>query len=213
MNTSHPNLFVIGSGGYGREVMSYLDAIPVEERDFKLKGFIDDDMEALRGRISDHKICGSVEGYQFDKEDMVVIAIANIEFKRQIYEKLKNKVTFYSFISSDALIGPGVKIGEGAIICPGVKLGASLKIGKLVSVNVNSVLGHDAVIGDFCSVMPTVDVGGGAKIGKNVFLATKVTVSPLITVCDGAYLGVGSVNIKDVSEPGTYFGNPARRMR
>ncbi len=210
---SYPDLFVIGSGGYGREVMSYLDAIPDVQRDFKLKGFIDDDMQALHGRISNHKIWGSIDGYQFKKEDLVVIAIANIEFKRKIYEKLKNKVTFYSFISNDALIGPGVKIGKGAIICPGVKLGASLKIGKMVSVNVNSVLGHDAVIGEFCSIMPTVDIGGGAKIGNNVFMATKVTVSPLITVCDGAYLGVGSVNIKDIGEPGTYFGNPARRMR
>lgn len=83
----------------------------------------------------------------------------------------------------------------------------------MVSVNVNSVLGHDAIIGDFCSIMPSVDIGGGARIGNKVYVATKAVVSPLISICDESYLGVGSINIKNTTEPGTYFGNPARRMR
>lgn len=213
MNTDRPNLFVIGSGGYGREVMSYLDAIVKSKRDFNLKGFIDDDQDALNGKFSNYPICGSIDGYKFQKEDLVLIAIANINSKLLIYNKLKNKVTFYSYISEDALIAPDVEIGEGAIICPGVKLGSGLKIGEMVSVNVNSVLGHDAIIGDFCSIMPSVDIGGGAIIADKVFIATKAVVSPLISICHESYLGVGSINIKSTTEPGTYFGNPARRMR
>lgn len=213
MTTNTPRLFVVGSGGYGRELMGYLDAISLKERNFDLQGFIDDDGDALHGRQSRFKILGSVEAFDFRNDDMVIIAIANIKNKILVYNKLKNKVNFYSFISKHALVGPDVEIGEGAIICPGVKLGANLKLGKLVSVNVNSVLGHDAVIGDFCSIMPSVDVGGGAQIQDKVFLATKVVVTPLINICSDSYLGVGSINIRDTTEPGTYFGNPARRMR
>ncbi len=213
MKTDQPRLFVVGCGGYGREIIGYLEAIPLEERDFDLQGFIDDDPNALEGRNSNYSIQGSIEGFAFKAEDLVIIAIANIETKILIYEKLKNKVGFYSFISEDALIGPNVVIGKGVVICPGVKLGDGLKMGDLVSVNVNSVLGHDAHIGDFCSIMPSVDVGGGAEIGNRVFIATKAVVSPLIEICEDSYLGVGSINIKNTTEPGTYFGNPARRMR
>lgn len=213
MKNDQPRLFVVGCGGYGREIIGYLDDIPIERRDFDLKGFIDDDANALVGKNSKFQILGSIDQFDFQPEDMAIIAVANIETKIAIYERLKNKVRFYSFISEDALIGPNVEIGEGAVICPGVKLGAGLKMGTMVSVNVNSVLGHDAIIGDFCSIMPSVDVGGGALIGKEVFIATKAVVSPLIEICDASYLGVGSINIKNTVEPGTYFGNPARRMR
>lgn len=208
-----PKLYVIGSGGYGREIMGYLDSIDPSMRDFEIAGFIDDNPDALKGLNTKFQILGTVDGFDFKKEDLVILAIAKISVKSGWYNKLKNRVTFYSFISQDAMIGPNVEIGEGAIICPGVKLGDNLKMGKMVSVNVNSVLGHDAQIGDFCSIMPTVDIGGGAILGDNIFAATKSTVAPRLEICDDAYLGVGSIHIKNVTESGTYFGNPARRMR
>ena len=34
-----------------------------------------------------------------------------------------------------------------------------------------------------------------------------------VTVCDDVVIGAGSVVTKDITEPGTYVGNPARRLR
>jgi len=206
-------LFIIGAGGFGRELEGYLTEVPRDKRDFEIIGYLDDNPDALHGKHSNFKIVGNIASYPLNADDMVLVAIADIPTKIRIFNILKGKVTFFSFISQHASIGPNVSIEEGAIICPGVKLGTGMVIGKMVSVNVDTVLGHDALIGDFCSLMPNVDIGGGTIIGEKVFMGTKATVAPRLKIAPETYLGIGSISIKDTKVPGTYFGNPARRMR
>lgn len=205
-------LLIIGAGGFGRQLEHYLDNSTTQNGQWELAGYIDDDQDALKDKDSAYAILGSIDTYDFRKDDLVLIAIADIEAKRRIVELLTGKVEFFSFIASDALIGKYVSIGEGAIICPGVKIGSHATIGRHNIINLNAIIGHDSVIGDNCSIMPHVDVGGGAKIGNGVFIGTKGTVSPRLQIADNSYLGVGSVVIKNITDQGTYFGNPARRM-
>lgn len=207
-------LFIIGAGGFGRELEGYLKEVPDNvEKEYELIGYLDDNPDALHGKYSEYKVVGNITSYPLEKKDLVLLAIADIPTKIRIYNLLKDKVSFFSFISRDTSIGPNVKIGEGAIVCPGVKLGTDMQLGKMVSLNVDTIIGHDAKIGDFCSFMPNVDIGGGTIVGDNVFMGTKATVAPRLKITSETYLGIGSVSIKDTLEPGTYFGNPARRMR
>lgn len=211
-NNKKNRLLIIGAGGYGRELADYLLTSEYPENT-QLAGYLDDNPQALKNKKSKLPILGDITTFKFMEDDMALIAIADITIKMDLVDKLRGRVKFFTLVSERSLIGSNVKIGEGAIICPGAKLGSNMTIGDFVSVNVDSVLGHDSVIGDYCSIMPNVDVGGGAIVGKSVFLATKSVVAPSITVCAESYLGVGSINIKDVTSPGTYFGNPARRLR
>lgn len=205
-------LLIIGAGGLGRQLEHYLGLISDRNKDWKLAGYIDDDMNALDNKGSDYQVLGNIQSFPFKDDDYIVLGIADIESKKKIISTLKNKVRFFTYISEAALIGKNVTIGEGSIICPGVKIGSNVNIGNFNLINLNCIVGHDSVMGDLCSIMPHVDIGGGARIGKNVFMGTKVTVSPKLEVRDGTYLGVGSIVIKNITEPGTYFGNPARRM-
>jgi acetyltransferase-like isoleucine patch superfamily enzyme len=49
-------------------------------------------------------------------------------------------------------------------------------------------------------------------LGDRVSVGTNATVMP-VTVCDDVVIGAGAVVTKDITEPGTYVGNPARRLR
>ena len=42
-------------------------------------------------------------------------------------------------------------------------------------------------------------------------IGTNATIMP-VNICDDVVIGAGSVVTKDITEPGTYAGNPARRM-
>lgn len=208
------NLYIVGAGGYGREIASYLQTSKKGLKGFIFKGFIDDNLNALNTINCPYKIVGRISDYQFTNEDEVIIAIGNIDVKKKIVAQLKCRVKFFSFVSKEAYIGNNVTLGEGVLICPGVKLPANIKIGNFVSINIDSRIGHDSVVGDYCSIMPNVDVGGESIIGNEVFLGTKSTIIPRTKIADRTSVGVASVILKEVKElNGTYFGNPARRMR
>jgi acetyltransferase-like isoleucine patch superfamily enzyme len=48
-------------------------------------------------------------------------------------------------------------------------------------------------------------------LGNRVSVGTNATVMP-VTICDDVVVGAGAVVTKDISEPGFYVGNPAKRM-
>lgn len=206
------NLYIIGAGGFGRQLESYLELIPPNQVNWKLRGYIDDNPNALDDVGSDYKVVGSLDDFVFVQNDMVLLAIADIPTKIKIVEMLRGSVKFFTFVAEGALIGKNVNLGEGCIICPGAKIGSNVTMGEFCLINLDSIVGHDSVLGKNNSIMPHVDIGGGAIIGNNVFMGTKATVSPRLNVVDNSNLGVGSVIIKNIDEPGTYFGVPARRM-
>ena len=47
-------------------------------------------------------------------------------------------------------------------------------------------------------------------IGDRVSIGSNATILP-VTICDDVVIGAGAVVTKDITEPGTYIGNPARK--
>ncbi len=66
--------------------------------------------------------------------------------------------------------------------------------------------------GEGTSVYDTSVVMGDVKIGKNTWVGAGVTVSNNVSICDDCMIGAGAVVIKDIDEPGTYVGIPAKRV-
>ena len=50
------------------------------------------------------------------------------------------------------------------------------------------------------------------KIGNHVSIGTNATILP-VAICDRVVIGAGSVVTKDITEPGVYAGNPAKKIR
>jgi acetyltransferase-like isoleucine patch superfamily enzyme len=49
-------------------------------------------------------------------------------------------------------------------------------------------------------------------IGNRVSIGSNATILP-VRIVDNVVIGAGAVVTKDITEPGTYAGNPARRLR
>lgn len=210
MADTRKNLYIIGGGGFGREMELWLSLTGEDHRDFNLAGYIDDNIHALDGFSSAYKVVGTIEQFNFDKNDYAIISIADPQIKENVYKRLKNKINFYTFIANTAIIADRQRIGEGSVICPYSIISPNAEVGKFVTVNCGTKLGHDSITGDFTSMMVDVVVGGGTIIGKKVYFGSQSVIVPRINICDNVKIGTGSIVVNEINKSGVYFGNPAK---
>lgn len=117
-----------------------------------------------------------------------------------------------SYISRTAHIGKFAHIGDGCFVAMGVHIGPEVVIGRGTIANTNAVIEHNVTVGDFSHIAPNATVCGMCHIGSLVLIGAGAVVKPCISICDGVIVGSGAVVVKDIVEPGTYVGTPARKM-
>jgi sugar O-acyltransferase (sialic acid O-acetyltransferase NeuD family) len=205
------DLYIIGASHLGRELESWLELIPPEKRDWKIKGFLHTyfDKSPLDGYPSDYKILGEWENYPLTREDYCIISIADVAWRKKIYLHLKGKVTFFTYMAPNTTVGKFVEIGEGAFICPQCIIATHVRVGNNVFINCISQIGHDTIIGDHSSIMADVAIGGNCKIGESVFIGSNSAIIPETIIEEESSVGVGSIVLRKVKKNTSVFGNPA----
>lgn len=207
------NLIIIGAGGLGREVYSWLSQELEEKQDFAIKGFIDDNPNSLDEYDYPIKIIGTIADYCPKPEERLVLSILDPNMKKKIVKSLSQRgAKFYKLIHPSSILGTNVKIGKGCVICPNCILTNDIKIGDFVFINTNSTIGHDTIIGDFTSINGNVDITGEVKIGKECLFGVGAKVIPGRTIGDNVVIGAGSVVIRNFGSNFTIFGNPAKKV-
>lgn len=101
-------------------------------------------------------------------------------------------------------------IGYGVVIFDNTFVGYLAKLGNYVLINPNSYVGHETTIGSYSILAPGVCIAGNSLIGSSVYIGANSTLRDHISVTDNVIIGSGSNVTKDISEPGVYYGNPAR---
>jgi len=120
-------------------------------------------------------------------------------------------------IGDNTFVGPFVEIQTGVRVGCNCRIQSHSFICELVTVGDNCVIAHGVMfINDkFSGGRPA---GGdrsgwrGTSVGNNVSIGSNATILP-VSICDGTVIGAGSVVTKDITQPGVYAGNPARRIR
>lgn len=207
------NLYIIGAGALGRELEGWLDNfIAFAFPEYQLQGFLHSGSNDLDSYPCDHKVVGDWQNFIFEKDDAVLLGIADAKWKRRIVEKLHGKVSFPTYIHHSVEISKYSHVGEGSIILVNSLLSCNVNIGKFVTINIGSQIGHDCKIGDFASIMSNVDFGGWSSLGENSFVGTNATIIPHVNVGKEVNIGAGSIVVRDVPDGWHMFGNPASRL-
>jgi sugar O-acyltransferase (sialic acid O-acetyltransferase NeuD family) len=194
---------IIGAGGFGREVYWSLSMMERVNTVF----FVDDEY----WDNSDEKIL-PLSLFDTNKYE-IVVAIADSMHRQRIVESLPKKTKFFTHIHPTAQIhGDDVKIGEGSIICAGTILTTNIKIGKHAHLNLITTIGHDCVIGDYFTTAPGVQISGNETIGNRVYFGTRSCIKQKLTICDDVIIGMNAGVVKNITEPGTYIGTPAKKI-
>jgi sugar O-acyltransferase (sialic acid O-acetyltransferase NeuD family) len=212
MEQDKKNVYIIGAGGFGRELELWSRCIPENIRDHRIIGFLDDNLNALDGYPSAYKVLGKIDDFEFRSTDFALISIADTIIKQDIFNRLAGRVRIYTFIAHSAIVADLKKIGQGSVICPNAIVSTNVEIGKCVTVNCGTQLGHDCVVGDYSSFMANVMIGGEALIGRGVYFGSQSALVPRKKICDSTKISAGSIVINSIKKPGVYFGNPAKLL-
>lgn len=208
------DLYIIGAGGFGREVAWIVERINSIKPTWNLKGFIDDNETLWGSTEGEYHVFGGCE-YLLALEDVyAVCAVGSSNVRKKIIEKLKDtSVKFATLVDPSVLYSNSVKIGEGAIVCAGTIITVDVNIGDHVIVNLDCTIGHDAVIDDFVTIYPSVNVSGNVLIGECSELGTGTQIIQGKKVISNTIIGAGAIVVKDCIESGTYVGSPAKKIK
>jgi acetyltransferase-like isoleucine patch superfamily enzyme len=120
------------------------------------------------------------------------------------------------YIGDNCFIGPFVEIQKGVVIGSDCKIQSHSFICELVTIGNDCFIGHGVMfVNDtFQAGKPSGDknLWKPTQIGDHVSIGSNATILP-VSICDHVVIGAGAVVTKDITEPGVYAGNPARRMR
>lgn len=208
------DLYIIGAGGFGREVAWIVERINSIKPTWNLKGFIDDNETLWGSKEGEYHVFGGCEYLSTLEDVYAVCAVGSSKVRKKIIEKLKDtSVKFATLVDPSVLYSNSVKIGEGAIVCAGTIITVNVNIGDHVIVNLDCTIGHDAVIDDFVTIYPSVNVSGNVLIGECSELGTGTQIIQGKKVISNTIIGAGTIVVKDCIESGTYVGSPAKKIK
>jgi len=208
-------LFIVGAGGFGREVFSILQAnldigaLPA------VAGFIDDapsPADAARVVALGTGIVGSVADLVSRTEPFhAVLAIGSPVARRSIARRLSEApVSFPVLIHPTATLGRENRLSAGVVVAAGACLSTNVEVGIHAHIDQNATVGHDSALGDFSRLNPQACISGSVIIGAGAVVGANATVLPGLHVGDDATVGAGAVVVRDVARATIVKGVPAQ---
>ena len=208
------DIIIVGAGGFGREVLELIDSLNKKNPKWNILGFLDDNLNALKGYDMPAKIIGTIQNWEPSEKEWYALAIADPKVRYKIMKDLHLRgARFATLISEKTDVGKRVHLGEGVIIFGNTGIDIDVTIGNGVFINTFCSIGHDTTIGDCTVIAPGVCISGACTIGEQVNLGGHSYLIPRRRIGDRAVIAAGSVVFTNVRESTTVLGNPAKRMR
>jgi sugar O-acyltransferase (sialic acid O-acetyltransferase NeuD family) len=206
------NLIIIGAGGMGRTIYSNALECIGYGKSFLVKGFIDDNINALNGFQNYPPLIGTIKDYVPNENDVFVSSIGGSSRRPCMEEIISRGGEFMELIHKTARIYNNAKLGKGNFIGAYSVIGNDAEVGDYNMIQAYTVIGHDAKIGNWNRIDTHVTCVGGIVIEDEVNIHTSAVINHGVTVGSGAHVGALSFVIRKVKPGTTVCGNPAKRI-
>ena len=203
------SIYIFSAAGFGREVYG-----AVVRAGFKVKGFVEKEMEYMWNGVP---VLSEDNFFKNYLPEAVVVAVGDPNLREKIVNKIIDKFPdcdFPNIIDSSSifLVPETIILGKGIVIMPFCYLTTDIIIRNFCQFNVGTGIGHDCVIDEYVTTGMNPNIAGNNKIGRNTRLGSNVTTKEKTSICNNVMLGIGTVVVKDIIEPGVYIGNPAKKL-
>ena len=197
-------VMIFGTGGLSRTVAHYLK---YDER-YTMVGFTVDRDYIEQSELDSLPVIAFDDLSDFISPEeckmLVVLTLQRVSshmLDKQKCEEIRQKgYSLMTYISKDAIVSPGVRIGENVIISPGAVIEPFTKIEDGVIVRSMAYIGHDVKLGEYCYIAPRAVMSGGANIGSHAFIGVNATLRGNVMVGRNAVVGAGTTILENVKE-------------
>jgi len=207
------NLIIIGAGGCGREILQWAKDINKREMRWNIKGFIDDDLDALKGKKCDVTILSKIDEYQIEDDDEFTCGIGNGKVRKMVIDKMEAKgAKFVNVIHPNAIVADSCSLGKAIVIYPYALISDNAVIGDGCIINMYSSVAHDSTLGEYCTISAHCDITGMCKLGDHVFMGTTSNMVPSSRIGNDVYICAGSTIMTRLKDGVKVIGNPAKKI-
>lgn len=203
-------LVVFGSGGHAKVVIEAALARSAD-RDIVI---LDDSADANGRSIFGIAVAGDRGRLESLRGTPVALGIGDNGARALLLKWLKAQGhCLESVIHPEAFVAKSVSVADGVFVSAGATVIAEASLGAGAIVNTGASVDHDCVVAEAAHIAPGVHLCGNVRVGARTLVGVGAAVRPGTSICDDVVVGAGSVVVRDISEPGTFAGNPAQRLR
>lgn len=193
-------LYVVGTGGTGREVLDVALALGVTVSAFVDERTAGSEVRSLPVVLPTQALVGDF-----------LVGIADPAVRGRLAGQLTTQgLAARTLIHPAAVVAPETSLGDGSVVMALAHVSSDVTAGRHVQVQYCASVGHDSVLADLVTLLPGARVSGGVHLGEGATVGSGAVVLQGRTVGAGAYVGAGAVVTRDVEPGAVVVGNPAR---
>lgn len=140
-----------------------------------------------------------------------IAIISRADCSMQMRRHLLRQYSRYSrpaIIADTAVIADTADVAQGCAILRLAYIGPGSVIAQDSIINTRATIEHNVTIGTNTFVAPGAIICGGVHIGDNCYIGAGTIVRNNVTIGDNITTGIGTIVTKDLTQEGTYIGNP-----
>lgn len=212
-------LVVLGAGGHGSEIQSYLSELQRRQSGINVCGFLDDLKSP--GPWLETLVLGKLDSILHWLDALQIThyltAFGDNLLRRQLVNFVEGSaattLTPWTLRHPSAQVGKDVTIGGGCLLAPSTVITTRVTIGRHCILNLRSSVSHDCAIGDFVNINPAAILCGNVVVGDGAYIGAGAVIKERIRIGRGAVIGAGAAVVRDVPDGATVVGVPARVLK
>ena len=211
-------IILIGGGGHCK---SCIDVIQAEGR-FDIAGIVENAGYQVSGvgyQVLGYPVIGTDDDLpglvkEYQNALITVGQIRNPDVRIKLFNLIRELGgAFPVIVSPNAYLSRTAMIGAGTIVMHRAVVNTEAVVGVNCILNTGSLVEHEASVGDHCHISTYSILNGQCRVGNRTFIGSRTVLSNNVEITDDILVSAGSVVLRSLDRPGTYIGNPLRKIR
>ena len=167
--------------------------------------------EGVQEAIHSIQLIGDINDIESNQD--VFLSIGDNNLREKYFLKFKGQLIKKNLFHNNSLQEKDVILGHANQVFANTYINSKTIIGDNNIVNTGAIIEHDCLIGSHNHISVGTKVCGRTSIGDKCFIGAGSVILNKLSICDNVNIGAGAVVIRDINNPGTYVGNPAKKIK